>query len=178
LPSRTFDPDPFTIGLGLFAALAGGGAFLEARRQRQFAERQQRDRFRAAWFNAKRALIHFGRNIDEFETYMLEDEYGGKFFRIGSVRLVVDANRHHALRRLKGQTITTANVMSDAIDDLSEFLGQPYQGAVQEVLDQLSKVGTIPERYSEVIRAARKARDLYDGLLNHIGETEGFEQTP
>jgi len=109
---------------------------------------------------------------------MLEDEYGGKFFRIGSVRLVVDANRHHALRRLKGQTITTANVMSDAIDDLSEFLGQPYQGAVQEVLDQLSKVGTIPERYSEVIRAARKARDLYDGLLNHIGETEGFEQTP
>jgi hypothetical protein len=29
-----FDPDPFTIGSGIFTALAGGGAFLEARRQR------------------------------------------------------------------------------------------------------------------------------------------------
>lgn len=174
--TATFDPDPFTIGLGIFAALAGGGAFLETRRQRQLAERQHRDRFRSAWFNAKRALIYFGRNIDEFETYVLEDNYGGKSFRIGSVRLTVDADRHRSLRRLKGQTMTTANVMSDTIDDLCEFLGSEYQPAIQEVLEELNKIGTIPERYSELIRAARKARELYDGLLNKIGERESFEQ--
>lgn len=171
-----FDPDPFTIGLGLFAALAGGGAFLETRRQRQLAERQHCDRFRAAWFQCKRSLIYFGRAIDEFETYMLEDEYGGKAFRIGSVRLTVDTNRHRALRRLRGQAMTTANVMSDTIDDLCEFLGPDYQAAVQDVLTQLNEIGKVPERYSEVVKAARKARELYDGLLNKIGEQEGFEQ--
>lgn len=31
------DPDPFTIGLAVFSALAGGGSFLEARRQRAHA---------------------------------------------------------------------------------------------------------------------------------------------
>jgi len=171
-----FDPDPFTIGLGIFAALAGGGAFPEARRQRQLVERQHRDRFRAAWFNARRALIYFGRNIDEFETYVLEDDYGGKSFRIGSVRLTVDADRHRSLRRLKGQAMTTANVMSDAID-LCEFLGPDYQSSIQKVLDQLRQIGAIPERYSELIRAAREARKLYDDLLNQIGEKEQFEQS-
>ncbi len=171
-----YDPDPFTIGLGLFAALAGGGAFLETRRQRQLVERQQRERFRGAWFQCKRALIFFGRAIDEFETYMLEDDYGGKAFRIGAVRLTVDNNRHHALRRLRGQAMTTANVMSDTIDDLCEFLGPDYQSAVQEVLDQLGEIGKVPERYSEVIRAARRARELYDKLLNNIGTKEDFEQ--
>jgi len=171
-----FDPDPFTIGLGIFAALAGGGAFLEARRQRQLVERQHRDRFRAAWFNARRALIYFGRNIDEFETYVLEDDYGGKSFRIGSVRLTVDPDRHRALRRLKGQAMTTANVMSDAIDDLCEFLGPEYRSPIETVLDHLRQIGAIPERYSELIRAAREARKLYDDLLNQIGETERFEQ--
>jgi hypothetical protein len=174
--AQLFDPDPFTIGLGIFAALAGGGAFLEARRQRQFAERQQRERFRGAWFNAKRALINFGRVIDEFETYMLEDDYGGKSFRIGSVRLTVDAGRHHALRRLKGQALTTANVISDCIDDLSEFLAIEYQGDIQSLLEQLVEIGKVPERYSEVVKAARKARELYDTLLNKIGDREGFER--
>jgi hypothetical protein len=93
----TFDPDPFTIGLAIFTALAGGGAFLEARRQRQFVERQHRERFRTVWFSAKKALIFFGRAIDEFETYMLEDDYGAQSFRIEAVRLTVDAGRHHAL---------------------------------------------------------------------------------
>jgi hypothetical protein len=104
---------------------------------------------------------------------MLEDDYGSQSFRIGVVRLTVDAGRHHALRRLKGQAITTANVISDTLDDLSEFLGPEYQHSVAQVLDELSQL-TIPERYSEVIKAARKARELYDHLLQEIGDKEGF----
>ncbi len=173
--AKCFDPDPFTIGLGIFAALAGGGAFLEARRQRQLTERQHRERFRGAWFNAKRALINFGRVIDEFETYMLEDNYGGKSFRIGSVRLTVDAGRHHSLRRLRGQALTTANVISDSIDELSEFLGVDYQADIQSLLDNLAEIGKVPERYSEVVKAGRRARELYDALLNKIGDKEGFD---
>lgn len=107
---------------------------------------------------------------------MLEDNYGGKSFRIGAVRLTVDADRRHSLRRLKGQTMTTANVMSDAIDDLCEFLGPEYQPQIQHVLEQIATIGTIPDRYTELVRAARKARELYDNLLNEIGEKEGFER--
>ncbi len=72
--------------------------------------------------------------------------------------------------------MTTANVMSDTTDDLCEFIGPEYQSDVQNVLDQLNEIGKVPERYSEVIRAARRARELYDTLLNKIGEKEGFDQ--
>jgi len=175
--AELFDPDPFTIGLGIFAALAGGGAFLEARRQRQFIERQQKERFRAAWFGARRTLIHFDQVIDEFETYMLEDEYSESAFRIGAVRITVDRGRHQAMRRLKGQAMTTANVLTDTLDDLSDFLGADDQEVIDKILRELAQI-ELPARYSDVIRSARQARDLYSELLSIVGEREGFEKTP
>jgi hypothetical protein len=170
------DPDPFTIGLGIFAALAGGGAFLEARRQRQFIERQQRERFRAAWFSARRTLIHFEQVIDEFETYMLEDDYAESAFRIGAVPITVDRGRHQALHRLKGQAMTTANVLTDTLDDLSEFLGADDQEMIERILSDLAQI-ELPSRYADVIKSARKARNLYAGLLSNISKREGFERT-
>ena len=60
------DPDPFAIALGIMGVVAGGAAFLETRRARRFHERAQRDRFRAAWFEARRTLIHFQQVLTEF----------------------------------------------------------------------------------------------------------------
>jgi len=168
------DPDPFTIGLGIFAALAGGGAFLEARRQRELVQDQQRGAFRGAWFGSRRTLLFFKHQIDEFETYMLEDNYGSKQFRIGSVRLVVDAPRHRAMRRLRGQTLITANHIGDDLDDLSEFLGPEYAEKVQALLAHLEAIN-IPETYRELIKVARDAFYEYDGLLTYIADIEGFE---
>jgi hypothetical protein len=74
--SPAVDPDPFTIGLGIFGAVAGGGAFLESRRQRRLMQEQQRGAFRGAWYAARRTLIHFKQQVVELETYML-DWYGG-----------------------------------------------------------------------------------------------------
>ena len=88
---------------------------------------------------------------------MLEDNYGGKSFRIGSVRLTVDAGRHHSLRRLRGQALTTANVISASIAELSELLGVEYQADIQSLLDNLAEIGKVPERYSEVVKAGRRA---------------------
>ena len=124
-----FDPDPFSIGLGIFGIIAAGGAFLETRRGRQFIERTQRESFRAAWFSARRTMIHFKRIVDEFETYMLEDDYGEQGFRIGRVRLAVDRGKHQAMRRLHGQTNTTSSFMADNLDDLSDYLGPDDQAA-------------------------------------------------
>jgi hypothetical protein len=168
------DPDPFTIGLGIFAAVAGGGAFLEARRQRQIVESQQKGAFRSAWFAARRTLIHFKQNLDEFETFVLEDGYGTRKFRIGAVRLTVDAGRHKALRRLRGQCLTTAHHMGDDLDELSEFLGGDYAERIQLVLEHLAAIG-IPETYGELIKAARNAFYEYESLLTYIADVEGFE---
>lgn len=105
---QVVDPDPFTIALGIFAAIAGGGSFLEARRQRQFMERQQQESFRGAYFACRRTLIYFQRLVDEFETYVKEDGYGHMTFRVGTVRLSVGRDRHKAMRRLNGQAMITA----------------------------------------------------------------------
>lgn len=167
------DPDPFTIGLAIFSAVAGGGAFLEARRQRQGAERQQRDAFRTAWFNSRRTVIFFKRGVDEFETYLMEEGFGRKAFRIGSVRLFVDKQRHHALRRLRGQTFTTATLIGDNLDDLSEFLGREDQEAVDTILLRLHEM-QMPERYSDVIRLGREAIAMYSDFLEAIDDRMGF----
>ena len=170
---ETVDPDPFSIALGIFGIIASGGAFLEARRQRQFMERQQQQSFRSAWFAAQRTLIHFKQVVDEFETYMLEDNYGGQALRIGIVHLTVDRGRHQALKRLHGQSMTTANFMADNLNSLSDFLGPEDQEAVATVLVTLSEM-RVPDHYGEVITLARQAIDLYGGLLTSIGEREGF----
>lgn len=173
-PDNGVDPDPFMIGIGIFGCIAGGGAFLEARRTRQLNESQMRGEFRKAWFTATRTVIHFKRAVDEFETYVMEDRYGTKNFRIGAVRLVVDAGRKQSMRRLKGQTFTTANRLADDLDDLSEHLGPEYAEAIQELIDKLGQV-TFPESYRELLRTARDAINLYSDLLEDIGQREQFE---
>lgn len=175
-PSDGVDPDPFTIGLGIFAALAGGGAFLEQRRQRHMLQDQQRAAYRAAWFSARRTLIHFKQQIDEFETYMLEDNYGTRQFRIGAVRLTVDRGRHQAMRRLRGQTLITANHMGDNLDDLSEYLGEEHTEKVTEVLEHLENIQALPETYLELINLARDTFRVYHSFLAFVGDTEGFDQ--
>lgn len=175
-PDDLIDPDPFTIGLGIFAALAGGGSFLEARRTRQEAERAKKDAFRSAWFACRRTLIYFKRSADEFETFMLEDGYERKAFRIGEVRISVDFNRHKAMRRLHGQVMTTANDMADNLDDLSEYLGPEDQEAVDRILGGLKEM-TFPESYRDVIRLARTAGELYGDFLHDLGEREAFPQS-
>jgi hypothetical protein len=107
---------------------------------------------------------------------MLEDDYAESAFRIGAVRITVDRGRHQVLRRLKGQAMTTANVLTDTIDDLSEFLGTDDQEMIERILDELAQI-ELPTRYSDVIRSARKGRELYAELLSSVGEREGFERT-
>jgi hypothetical protein len=120
-------------------------------------------------------LSTFKRVVDEFETYVLEDGYGGKTFRIGSVRLTVDRSRHQALRRLKGQALTTANFMADDLDDLSEFLGPEDQSTIDRIMSRLSET-TLPESYRAVMTLAREAISLYSELLDEVGAREAFEQ--
>lgn len=172
--SQAVDPDPFTIGLGIFGAVAGGGAFLESRRQRRLMKEQQRGAFHGAWYAARRTLIHFKQQVDEFETYMLEDGYGKREFRIGVVRLSVDRGRHHALRRLRGQTLVTASRLGDNLDDLSEFLGEDYVDEIEMILGRLHDM-QIPPTYRDVIHTAREARAWYGSFLDHVAEREGFE---
>jgi hypothetical protein len=168
------DPDPFMIGIAIFSCVASGGAFLEARRTRQLSELKNRGEFRGAWYASNRSLIHFKQATDEFETYIFEDHYGGKDFTIGAVRLNVDFRRKQALRRLKGQALITANILSDNVDDPSEFLGDEYQEAITELLGHLSTIG-FPQSYRELISKAREAINLYAELLEDIGTREQFE---
>lgn len=172
--SELIDPDPFTIGLGIFSAMAGGGAFLETRRSREHVQQQSRDAFRAAWFRARRTLIHFKSQVDEFETYMLEDGYGRNAFRIGAVRLEIDRGRHQSLRRLRGQALVTASHMGDDLDDLSEFLTADYQEQVDAILDRLREC-ELPALYRDLVVAARESIVLYSDLLEAIETGEGFE---
>lgn len=170
------DPDPFSIGLGLFGIIASGAGFLEARRQRQQAERVDRDRFRGTWYNSRRSLIYFKRITDEFETYMLELGYARREFRIGIVRLSLEPPQHQAMRRMHGQTMQTAQHLADDLDDLSDYLGPVDQERVNDIHERLSQIERLPETYRDLIALCRTAHQLYSDLLEDLGERERFSE--
>jgi hypothetical protein len=172
--TQAVDPDPFTIGLGIFGAVAGGGAFLESRRQRRMLQEQQRGAFRGAWYASRRTLIHFKQQVDEFETYMLEDGYGKHEFRIGVVACRSIAAGTTRFAGFGGQTFVTADRLGDNLDDLSEFLGEDYGDEIEMILRRLHDM-QIPATYRDVIRTARDAFEWYGSFLDHVAEREGFE---
>ncbi len=175
-PERLIDPDPFAIGLGLIQIISAGATFLEARRQRQATEQGQRDRFRASWFGAKRSLIYFKRTADEFETYMLEGAYARREFRMGIVRIALEPRQHQAMRRLLGQTTQTASHLADDLDDLSDFLGAADQVHIDAIRERLASIDKFPDKYRDVITLSREVIQLYQDLIDDIGERERFNE--
>lgn len=173
-PEALIDPDPFSIGLGLIQIISAGATFLEARRQRQAVEQGQVERFRSAWFQAKRSMIFFKRTADEFETYMLEGGYGRREFRMGAVRLYLERNQHQAMRRLHGQTMQTASHLADDLDDLSDFLGPADQDRIDAIHERLRQIDTFPANYRAVITMSREVIQLYQDLIDDVGERENF----
>ena len=168
------DPDPFAIGLGLIQIISAGATFLEARRQRQQVEQGQRDRFRATYYESKRSLIFFKRTADEFETFMFEGGYARKSFRMGSIRISLEPRQHHAMRRLHGQAMTTANHLADDLDELSDFLGPSDQKSIEAIRNRLSQIDRFPESYRDVVILAREVIALYEALIEGVGERENF----
>jgi hypothetical protein len=69
--------------------------------------------------------------------------------------------------------MTTATFMADHLDELSEYLGEPDQPAVDGILERLQEI-TIPPTYRDLIRVAREATDMYSDFLDGLGEREGF----
>ncbi|HEU0131135.1 MAG TPA: hypothetical protein VFQ85_09115 [Mycobacteriales bacterium] len=169
------DPDPFGIGIAIFAAMVSGASFLETRRQTAVLQQQQRAAFRSAWFDARRSVIFFKRAVDEFETFVLEDGYARRSFRVGAVRLVVDARRGQQLRRLRGQALTTANTIGNDLDRLSDFLGPPDQEAVTAILTGLHDLDRFPEQYADLVTQGRAVIALYTALLEGIADREAFD---
>lgn len=169
---REIDPDPFTIGLGIFAIIISGGGYLEARRQREFIERQAQESFRRAWFEARRTLIHARRAIEEFATYVGEDGYGARAFTFGSVKLTLDRGRAEELRRLHANALTTAKYMADNVDTLADFLGSGYQGIIDQIMQKLTGQ-QLPKSYDEVVGLAREGLALFETLIQQVGEELG-----
>lgn len=169
------DPDPFSVGLGLVQIFAAGVMFLEARRHSQEIQQGQRDQFVAVYFQAKRSLIFFKRAVDEFETYIFEGGYGRKEFRIGAVRLMFEPNQRHSIRRLHGQILTTANHLADNLDDISEYLGPADQKNVDAIHDRAKGIEAFPDSYRDVISLSREAVQLFQDLLDDVGERENFD---
>ena len=170
------DPDPFAIGLALFALLFSGGSYLETRRQRQYMERQAKEDFRSSYFNAKRTLIHGRRVVDEFATYVRQEGFGVREFTFGSVQLRLDVGRAQALRRLHGQAHMTAQHLGDNLDDMANFLDEGYQELVTGIHEELTQIKTLPANYDDVVDSASHAVDLYERLVVEVGNREKFEE--
>ena len=171
------DPDPFAIAFTLLAIVFAGGSYLETRRQTDFMESRVREDFRRAWFDSRRTLIHARRVTEEFATYAAEDKFGTVQFLFGNVKLTIDKGRAQQLRRLHGNAHTTAEHMADDLDRLADGLGPESQETIDQIHSELKGIKEFPENYIAVIRTARRAIDLYQKLVDEVGEREKFEES-
>lgn len=162
--------DPFVVGTAIMSAAIGGVGFLELRGQ-QPVERQEGDRFRAAWFEAHRSTLDLGRIVDEFEAYVLEERLGEQPFLLGAVRLTVDRERQASLRWLHSRSLVTARRLGTTMDNLSDLLDARDAGAVHEAYEGFEVLAT-PHDYSEVVAVGHRAVALYVGLLARIDRRE------
>jgi len=153
-----------------------GGSYLEARKQNNQAGAQARVDFRKAWFDARRTLIHARRIVEEFNTYVAEDNFGRVQFGFGNIRLMIDRGRAQQLRRLHGNAHTTAEHMADDLDRLGDHLDASYQERIESIMTLLKEVNQFPANYRAVVMKAREALDLYEELITDVGEKENLEQ--
>lgn len=175
-PAEVIDPDPFSVGIGIFGAVAGAGAWLEARRQRADSENKSRQDYRAAWFACVRSVDFLDSSIREFATYIAEESVGTRPFHFGSVRIgFVNRRTREGFARLSRQVDITKANLTENFDKLSEYLGQDEVELVGQLLSQLAEaIRTFPDSYLDLLEAGQSAVANLRGFLRSIGDSENF----
>lgn len=67
--------------------------------------------------------------------------------------------------------------MADDLDRLAEGLGSESQATIDQIHSELKDIKQFPDNYFAVIQTARKAIDLYQKLVDEVGEREKFEES-
>ena len=175
-PTTIIDPDPFSVGIAVFGAIAGAGAWLEARRQRSDDQIAQRRNFRATWFACLRSVDFLDSSIRELATHVAEQEFGDRIFRFGSVRIGFTSTRaRESFARLSRQVDITKANLTENFDHLSDYLGPDDAQAINQLMEQLSsEIGNFPFDYNSLINSGRIAVQGLREFLQEIGNREGF----
>ncbi len=174
MTTNTEEQDPFPTAMSVFTAMVSGVGWLEMRRQTKQAGERDRNAFRAAWFTSRRAVIGFRGLLDEFETFVAEDEFGARSFRLGAVRLVLDGGRARDLWRLRDRAWEVGRELGTSLDALSEHLGPEYAPLVAEAHRAFESIGAMPEEFTGLVRQGRAAVEAYSALLDALAGEEGF----
>lgn len=174
--TAAIDPDPFSVGIAVFGAIAGAGAWLEARRQRSSDEISERRNFRTTWFACVRSVDFLDSSIRELATHVAEQEFGDKAFRFASVRIGFTSIRaRESFARLSRQVDITKANLTENFDHLSDHLGPDDSGAIDRLMTQLSTaISEFPTNYISLIVVGRLAINELRDFLQKIGEREGF----
>ena len=132
------DPDPFSVGIAVYGAIAGAGAWLEARRHRAFDQSTEHRAYRAIWFSCMRSVDFLDSSIRELATHVAEHEFGDREFRFGSVRISFTSPRaREGFARLSRQVDITKANLTENFDHLSDHLGADDVDRVQRLMAQL-----------------------------------------
>ncbi|MBF6460177.1 hypothetical protein IU433_14140 [Nocardia puris] len=174
-PEEVIDPDPFSIGLGIFGAACGAAAWLEARRARLSEAARERNEFRSAWFRCHRSVNFLDATLKEFSTHVHEQEISSRSFLFGSVRIGFrDRNDPASFARLSRQVDTTKSNITENFNNLSDFLGRNDQSDIEYLMEELTRTLKIPGTYGELIRSGTIAVSLLRDFLTRVGSREDF----
>lgn len=174
------DPDPFSIALAVVGAVAGAGAWLEARRSRVFEATNREGEFRAAWFNCERSVGHLDRVVAEYASHVAEQEFGHVRLRFGAIRIGFTSEEGaKSLERLSRQVDTTKSAITENFNRLSEFLDPRDTESIHVLLYRvMTLLDPLPPDYDSVITTAREAITAMREFLAGVAEMHGLHKTP
>jgi hypothetical protein len=169
------DPDPITIGIGLFSAAVAGKSYLDTRARRRETEESQRAALRARWASSQRAVNQLEHAASDLDVALDEFGFRDEPFAVGAVRLELTSDERRYLLRLSRQMREAADKMERAFDDLSGSLGPDYQPTVDTVHSRIDELWAVfPEDYNSLVHAVQESIEAYRRLLNEIAQREEF----
>ncbi|MBB3750383.1 hypothetical protein FHT44_002844 [Mycolicibacterium sp. BK634] len=171
------DPDPFSLGLAIIAAVTGAASWIETRRANKAeAEEQSRQR-RAAWYACVRSVEVLEDAVREFGRQVHVREFGGREFRFGGVRITFP-NRQAAqeLAELSRRVDASRSDLVSSFDRLSNFLGEEALAQIDELLaSTAAALNPLPENYEQVVGAAGRCVINVKRFLAQVGSDNHYD---
>lgn len=177
LKNEIRDPEPISLAIGIFSALAGAGGLIIAAKQHSDQRRRDRAVTRSCLYEADRAL----NRLDEAYRTLISilDEHGiiNAPMVLGSTPLYGNQRFVESIDRLRSNIFYSGRDLQNALVDLSSNIGPKEQETLLSIsgeLNDLFQRGRHSERFLEFLIAMGRMIELITIALYKISEQHNF----
>jgi hypothetical protein len=182
LQSDVYDPEALTILFSIITALTPIGVLIVGKHIDISRENKRRSQnIRNALFSATRALNETERILNDFRSYLVQQDLLDKDVRLGGASFVGDYSVISDIKNLYKDSYNSGRKLNDAMIELSRLLdGDDFKlirnasGSMDDVFQQTLSF----KKYKDFVRTAGKLIQETRNLITILGKGYEFNPNP